>query len=143
LTTSNQAFSELTRNLAWNAEGLIPAIIQDNRSQRVLMMAWMSSLALWRTLETGQTHFHSRSRGGIWHKGETSGHVQHVRSIHVDCDGDVLLIRVEQVGAACHEGFPTCFFRRVTDSLELETVESPAFDPQQVYPAAKTAESGS
>jgi hypothetical protein len=96
-------------------------------------MAWMNSASLARTLEVGQTHFYSRSRRAQWHKGETSGHVQIVESIRVDCDGDVLLIKVRQVGGACHEGYRSCFFRRVSDDRTLEVDESPVFDAETVY----------
>src|SRR4051794_10050057 len=86
--------------LKWTANGLIPAIVQDAESGEVLMMPWMDEPAILRTLDTGQTHFYSRSRKSAWHKGGTSGHVQHVESIAIDCDGDVLLLRVRQVGGA-------------------------------------------
>jgi phosphoribosyl-AMP cyclohydrolase len=122
-------------SLNWNADGLIPAIIQDSMSSEVLMMAWMNEAALQRTLERGETHFYSRSRKEQWHKGSTSGHIQLVESIRVDCDGDVLLIKVRQVGGACHEGYRTCFYRRVDSSGGLEVTEVPAFDRAAVYPA--------
>jgi phosphoribosyl-AMP cyclohydrolase len=126
--------------LKWNSEGLIPAVIQDVESSEVLMMAWMDPSALTKTLEVGQTHFYSRSRRSLWRKGETSGHVQIVESIQVDCDADVLLIKVRQIGGACHEGYRTCFFRRVNSALELEIVDTPIFDAQTVYaPASRSA----
>ena len=100
-------------NLKWSADGLIPAIVQDDGTGDVLMLAWMDETALRRTLATGQTHFYSRSRKSAWHKGGTSGHVQDVEAIFVDCDADVLLIKARQVGGACHEGYRSCFFRRV------------------------------
>jgi phosphoribosyl-AMP cyclohydrolase len=121
------------RSLKWTPDGLVPAIVQDSESGTVLMMAWMDEPAIRRTLATGQTHFYSRSRQSSWHKGATSGHVQHVDSIHVDCDADVLLIRARQVGGACHEGFLTCFWRRVDADGQLEITESPVFEPGQVY----------
>jgi phosphoribosyl-AMP cyclohydrolase len=123
----------LTSALKWNTEGLIPAVIQDAESDEVLMVAWMDSSALAKTLEIGQTHFYSRSRRAQWHKGETSGHVQIVESIRVDCDGDVLLIKVRQVGGACHEGYRSCFFRRVSEAMTLEVVEATVFDAETVY----------
>jgi phosphoribosyl-AMP cyclohydrolase len=119
--------------LKWNEEGLIPAIIQDAENGDVLMLAWMDEPALRDTLATGQTHFFSRSRRGHWHKGATSGHVQHVESIWLDCDGDVLLIKARQVGGACHEGYRSCFFRRVTRAGELEVASEPVFDVAVVY----------
>ena len=101
--------------LKFNSDGLIPAIIQEQSTGRVLMMAWMNRVSLAQTIETGQTHFWSRSRQKFWRKGETSGHTQTVKDIACDCDGDTLLIQVEQIGAACHEGYKSCFFRSVED----------------------------
>ena len=97
--------------LKFNERGLIPAVVQDAENGDVLMMAWMNWGSLALTLAEGRTVFWSRSRQELWRKGETSGHVQHVEDVHVDCDGDVLLIRVRQVGAACHTGERSCFFR--------------------------------
>lgn len=120
--------------LKYNSDGLIPAIIQDHATGRVLMMAWMNQASLQKTVETGKTHFWSRSRQKFWMKGESSGHTQAVKDIAFDCDGDTLLIQVEQIGAACHEGYRSCFFRsvgidggaeRITDK-QLET-------PEQIY----------
>jgi len=101
--------------LKFNSDGLIPAIVQEHGSGRVLMMAWMNRSSLLKTLELGQTVFWSRSRQKYWIKGESSGHVQKVRDLAFDCDGDTLLIQVDQVGAACHEGYRSCFFRSVSD----------------------------
>ena len=101
--------------LKFDAGGLIPAIIQEQSSGRVLMMAWMNRASLEKTLATGKTHFWSRSRQRFWMKGESSGHTQSVKDIAFDCDGDALLIQVEQIGAACHEGYKSCFFRSVED----------------------------
>ena len=123
------------RALKWTPDGLIPAIVQDSESGEVLMMAWMDEPSIRRTLETGQTHFYSRSRKSSWHKGETSGHVQEVESISVDCDADVLLIRARQVGGACHEGYRSCFWRRVDVEGRLEVVASPVFEADRVYGA--------
>jgi phosphoribosyl-AMP cyclohydrolase len=97
--------------LKFDHNGLIPAIIQEQSSGRVLMMAWMNRASLEKTLATGLTHFWSRSRQKFWMKGETSGHVQSVKDIAFDCDGDTLLLQVDQTGAACHEGYKSCFFR--------------------------------
>jgi phosphoribosyl-AMP cyclohydrolase len=116
-----------------SADGLVAAIVQDAASGEVLMMAWMDEEALRETLRTGQTHFYSRSRRRHWHKGESSGHVQHVEDVRIDCDGDVLLVRVRQVGGACHEGYRTCFFRRVDSGGGVETVEARVFRPESVY----------
>ncbi len=101
--------------IAFNADGLVPAIAQHHRSGEVLMFAWMNRELLLLTLETGQVTYWSRSRKSLWRKGETSGHTQRLVEAHVDCDGDVLLLKVEQVGPACHTGQPTCFFRKLAD----------------------------
>ena len=105
----------LLESLSFNAQGLIPAIIQDDDSGDVLMLAWMDGEAVRRTLTSGRVTFWSRSRQEYWRKGDTSGHAQYVRSVQVDCDGDTLLVRVEQVGAACHLGTRTCFDDRSFD----------------------------
>ncbi len=119
--------------LKFSADGLIPAIVQDADSGQVLMVAYMNREALERTWETGETWFWSRSRQELWHKGETSGHTQKVRGISFDCDQDAILVKVEQTGAACHEGYATCFFREVDGQGNLQTVGEPVFDPQKVY----------
>lgn len=106
----------------YDANGLIPAIIQDHENGEVLMMAWMNHASLERTIETGLCTYWSRSRQKFWVKGETSGHVQHVKRISIDCDQDCLLIQVEQTGAACHENYRSCFFRDVVeDELVLNS----------------------
>ncbi|HEX7464055.1 MAG TPA: phosphoribosyl-AMP cyclohydrolase [Actinomycetota bacterium] len=99
--------------LHFDDRGLIPAVVQDAENGDVLMMAWMNRESLLRTLDEGRTVFWSRSRREAWRKGDTSGHVQHVDEIRVDCDADVLLVRVHQVGAACHTGERSCFHRRL------------------------------
>jgi phosphoribosyl-AMP cyclohydrolase len=99
--------------LRFDDRGLIPAVVQDADSNDVLMMAWMNRESLERTLDEGRTVFWSRSRRELWRKGDTTGHVQHVVEVRADCDGDVLLVRVHQVGAACHTGERSCFFRRL------------------------------
>jgi phosphoribosyl-AMP cyclohydrolase len=95
--------------LKFDAAGLVPAVVQDDADGTVLMVAWMDAEAVRRTLTTGRTWFWSRSRREYWRKGDTSGHVQHVRSVTADCDADTLLVRVEQVGPACHTGTRSCF----------------------------------
>lgn len=95
--------------LTRNADGLVAAVVQDATSGRVLMMAWMDDAALAETIATRRGVYFSRSRGQRWVKGETSGHVQHVRSVEIDCDGDTVLLRVDQAGAACHNGTFSCF----------------------------------
>jgi len=120
--------------LKFNEQGLIPAIIQDDTNGEVLMMAWMNKEAVRQTLRTGRVTFWSRSRQRYWVKGETSGHTQHVRSVRLDCDGDCLLIRVEQVGAACHEGFRSCFYRTLSpDGESVEQNQERLVDPTTVY----------
>ncbi len=106
-------------DIKYDEKGLVPAIIQEQSNGRVLMLAYMNRESLARTLETGRTWFYSRSRQELWPKGETSGHIQKVKSVFFDCDADTLLIQVEQVGAACHTGEYSCFYR------ELKTVSQP------------------
>jgi len=104
--------------LRWDANGLIPAVVQETETGEVLMVAWMDRRALESTLATGQSHFWSRSRQELWRKGATSGHVQHVDGVYTDCDRDTLLVQVHQDGVACHTGARTCFFTRVSGSRE-------------------------
>jgi phosphoribosyl-AMP cyclohydrolase / phosphoribosyl-ATP pyrophosphohydrolase len=99
--------------IKWDERGLVPAVVQDASTQQVLMVAYMNADSLHRTLETGETVFWSRSRGELWHKGETSGNVQRVTGIYVDCDGDTLLVLVNPAGPACHTGEVTCFYRKL------------------------------
>jgi phosphoribosyl-AMP cyclohydrolase len=99
--------------LRFDDRGLIPAVVQDVDNGDVLMLGWMNRESLGRTLDERRTVFWSRSRQELWRKGDTSGHEQHVEEIRADCDGDVLLVRVHQIGAACHTGERTCFFRRL------------------------------
>jgi len=114
--------------------GLVAAIAQDAETREVLMIAWMNQEAWQRTLETGEAHYYSRSRSSLWHKGGTSGHVQKVQGIRIDCDGDALLLLVEQIGgAACHEGFRSCFSRELTDAGVAFCCPR-VFDPKEVYP---------
>ncbi len=114
-------------------KGLIPAIAQDCNTGEVLMLAYMNQASFNETLASGKATYFSRSRQSLWKKGETSGHVQHVKEIRVDCDHDTLLLKVEQVGgAACHKGYKSCFFKRV-ESNELKIVEKRVFDPEKVY----------
>ncbi|MBC2704511.1 phosphoribosyl-AMP cyclohydrolase [Desulfobacula sp.] len=113
--------------------GLIPVIAQDYNTSEVLMLAYMNEHAFEETLQSGRATYYSRSRQVLWKKGETSGHVQNVKEIRVDCDKDTLLLKVDQVGgAACHKGYKSCFFSKVEDN-ELKIVESRIFDPKEVY----------
>jgi phosphoribosyl-AMP cyclohydrolase len=117
----------------WDEDGLVPAIAQDARSQRVLNLAWMNREALTRTIETGLAHYWSRSRGQLWRKGEQSGHVQNVKSLRIDCDADVVLMEVEQQGGiACHTGRQSCFYRRLQDGQWIE-VDPVIKDPREIY----------
>ena len=126
--------STLPSNLKLDSSGLIPAIIQDAVTGQVLMMAWMNRESLDKTLQTGKTHFFSRSRNKLWLKGETSGHTQTVKSIAIDCDQDVLLVKVDQIGAACHEGYYTCFFReQKSGDKDWKIVGKKLFEPETVY----------
>ena len=109
----------------WNEHGLVPAIAQDISTNEVLMLAYMNRESLALTLETGDAHYWSRSRQSLWKKGETSGHIQHVRELRLDCDGDTVLIKVEQVGGiACHTGRRRCFFNRMIDGAWVLTTET-------------------
>jgi phosphoribosyl-AMP cyclohydrolase len=120
--------------LKFDANGLIPAIIQEEKTGRVLMMAWMNRASLEKTIETGKTHFWSRSRQKFWMKGEASGHTQQVKNLAFDCDGDTLLIKVEQIGAACHEGYQSCFFRSIEgDGQGFKVTEPQLETPEQIY----------
>jgi phosphoribosyl-AMP cyclohydrolase len=119
--------------LKFNSDGLIPAIIQDHQDGRVLMLAWMNRLSLEATVATGKTHFWSRSRQKLWMKGQTSGHVQSVRDIALDCDGDTLLIKVDQIGAACHEGYRSCFFRSLAEEgATVRVTEARLQTPEEI-----------
>lgn len=119
--------------LKFNEDGLIPAIVQEQGTGRVLMMAWMNRPSLEKTIETGKTCFWSRSRQKFWIKGESSGHTQAVKDIAFDCDGDTLLIQVEQIGAACHEGYKSCFFRSVEKDGGERVTEPQLETPEQIY----------
>jgi phosphoribosyl-AMP cyclohydrolase len=115
------------------AGGLVPAVAQDAESGEVLMLAWMNREAFEETVRTGRACYWSRSRGKLWRKGEESGHVQEVVAIHTDCDADTILLKVRQVGgAACHEGYRSCFFRKLAGQ-DWRTVGERVFDPNSVY----------
>jgi len=113
--------------------GLVPVIIQDYRSRDVLMVAYMNEEAWNKTIKTGKAHFYSRSRQGLWFKGEESGHVQVVKNILIDCDNDTVLLQVRQIGgAACHEGYRSCFFRKKAKK-DWKVIAKKVFDPKEVY----------
>lgn len=109
---------KLGTEIGWDAQGLVPAIVQDAHTGQVLMLAYMNAESLQRTLETGETWFWSRSRAELWHKGATSGNTQRVLDFRYDCDEDTLLVRVEPAGPACHTGQQSCFYRRLPDGTE-------------------------
>lgn len=117
--------------------GLVPAIAQDAATGTVLMMAWMNREAFDETLRTGKAVYFSRSRNKLWRKGEESGHVQEVKGVYVDCDADTILLKVHQIGgAACHEGYQSCFFRQV-EGDDLKVIAEKVFDPAKVYSTPK------
>ena len=114
--------------------GLLPAIVQESLSGEVLMLAYINELAWEKTLQTGKAHYWSRSRQKLWLKGESSGHVQLIREILVDCDADTVIYKVEQLGgAACHTGYRSCFYRKVKDAKLVDCLPGKVFDPQKVY----------
>lgn len=119
----------MIENIKFDEKGLVPAIIQDYKSGQVLMLAYMNAESLQKTIETGRTWFYSRSRQELWNKGGTSGHIQEVKNIRYDCDGDALLIKVEQTGVACHTGHYSCFYRDDAD----QEVEKEIFNPDKIY----------
>ena len=136
-TTTSEIELGCTLQPKFDADGLIPCITQDVHSGAVLMFAFMNAEALAHTLRTGKATYWSRSRKKLWVKGEESGNVQLVKELRPDCDQDVLLIKVEQAGAgaACHNGYESCFYRRLADpdTFALEFIGQPKFDPKQVY----------
>ena len=126
-SNTNQSAPDFSKN-----DGLLAAIAQDAATGEVLMVAWMNDEAFAETVRSGRAVYFSRSRGKLWRKGEESGHVQSVKAIYVDCDADAILLKVEQTGAACHEGYRSCFFRQVTPA-GLKVVAERMVDPSNVY----------
>lgn len=127
--------ASLEEAVAFDAQGLVCAVAQQHDSGEVLMVAWMNREALAETVASGQVCYWSRSRGKLWRKGETSGQTQRLVELRVDCDGDTLLLRVEQTGVACHTGRRACFFRRFADDGSLEDVLPVIADPKDLYGA--------
>lgn len=119
--------------LKYDANGLITAVVQDAETNEVLMVAYMNKESVDRTLESGKTCFWSRSRQEFWVKGGSSGHFQVVKGVYTDCDRDCLLVKVDQTGAACHDGYRSCFYRRVVNDGSLEVIAEKVFDPDKVY----------
>ena len=125
---------DLNFRLQVGGEQLIIAISQDYKSSEVLMVAYMNKEALMKTIDTGKAHYWSTSRNKLWLKGESSGHTQEVQEILTDCDEDAVLLKVKQNGGACHEGYYSCFFRKIQEnSGNLELVKEKVFDPENVY----------
>jgi phosphoribosyl-AMP cyclohydrolase len=127
MTTPSTTGPDFSKN-----DGLLPAVAQDAQTGEVLMLAWMNAESFAETVRTGQAVYYSRSRGRLWRKGEESGHVQTVRGIYIDCDADTILLKVEQLGAACHEGYRSCFFRMVT-SHGVQVVSERLVESEKVY----------
>jgi phosphoribosyl-AMP cyclohydrolase len=123
---------ELFDQIKYDSQGLVPVVIQDWQNNEVLMVAYMNRESLKTTLETGKTHFWSRSRQKFWMKGESSGHTQQVKETAIDCDADCVLMKVEQIVAACHTGFRSCFYRK-WESGSLVTVGEKMFEEEDVY----------
>uniref|UniRef100_A0A7S1T4W5 Histidine biosynthesis bifunctional protein HisIE n=1 Tax=Compsopogon caeruleus TaxID=31354 RepID=A0A7S1T4W5_9RHOD len=126
------AVDEAVDQIRWNADGLVPAIAQQFDDGEVLMMAWMNEESMRETLVTGRVCYYSRSRGRLWRKGETSGQVQRLRSFTWDCDGDTVLLQVDQLGVACHTGRRTCFYNEIRESGVHETHDV-LMDPNELY----------
>ncbi len=126
--------NDFCSNLKFDENGLIPAVMQDYKNNEVLMVAYMNDEAVKRTIKTKKAHFYSRSRKKLWLKGESSGHIQKVKEIRFDCDADCLLVKVEQIGGACHTGYRSCFYRKLKDKKGNTTVSGKKiFDPEKVY----------
>jgi phosphoribosyl-AMP cyclohydrolase len=125
-------YEALLKLVKFDEQGLVPAIAQDHRTGEVLMMAWMNREALGETLRSGRVCYWSRSRGALWRKGETSGQVQDLKEVRIDCDGDTLLLRVEQTGVACHTGRRSCFYRALRDG-GVEEILPVERDPRDLY----------
>ena len=124
---------ETLDSLKYDANGLIPAVVVDAESGEVLMVAYMNKDSLADTVKTGKTHFWSRSRQQYWMKGESSGNTQEVQEIYIDCDVDTLVVKVTPNGAACHNGYRSCFYRKLADNGQFEVIDERMFDPDEVY----------
>lgn len=125
---------QIVDNLKFSSDGLIPAVIQDYKTGKVLMVAYMNKEAVYKTLQTKKTHFFSRSRKKLWMKGEQSGNYQIVKGIYIDCDNDCILVKVRQIGSAsCHTGYTSCFYRKIFPSGKIKIVEAKVFNPEEVY----------
>ncbi len=127
--------ASLVDSIRWDPDGLVPAVVQQRDSGLVLMLAWMNRAAVEATLVTGEAHYYSRSRRAQWRKGESSGQVQSIKEIRLDCDGDALLLVVEQAGVACHTGRRSCWFNTVRDG-RIAILSEPEIDPARLYGAS-------
>jgi phosphoribosyl-AMP cyclohydrolase len=133
VTWINMSTDDLTMPVFDGPDGLVTVVTQDASTGEVLMVAYMNRQAWEETIATGRAVYYSRSRGRLWRKGEESGNMQHVRAVYVDCDSDAVLLKVDQIGgAACHEGYPSCFFRRLSPS-GFQVIAERVFDPIKVY----------
>ena len=132
----------LDEAVSFDADGLVPTIAQQHDSGEILMMAWMNRAALAETVATGRVCYWSRSRGALWRKGETSGQIQRLVELRIDCDGDTLLLRVEQTGVACHTGRRACFYRALQPDGELEEILPVTVDPEALYGGKGGSRSG-
>jgi len=136
--TDHLTHSAFVSAVKFDDDGLVPAVAQSKETGEVLMLAWMTKATLEETLATGQVTYWSRSRRKVWRKGETSGNIQRVKHAYIDCDSDTILLQVEQVGgAACHEGYESCFFRKLDGGKDWKTVDERSYDPKAVYGGSK------
>ena len=133
INVPDHKIEELIQKLKFNADGLIPAIAQSHNSHEVLMMAWMNEDAIKETLNTGRVCYYSRSRQNLWRKGETSGQTQTLVKFRIDCDGDTILLLVDQVGVACHTGRRSCFFEEVDENGNINIVADVIKSPSELY----------
>jgi len=132
-----EKLEETVKGLKYDANGLIPAVIVDASTKAILMVAYMNETSLLATVRTGKTHFWSRSRQKYWMKGESSGHTQDVQAIYTDCDKDTIVFEVVQHGAACHDGYLSCFYRKLNADGDWDIIGKPLFDPKEVYKNTK------
>jgi phosphoribosyl-AMP cyclohydrolase len=133
----DEKLQQTVKELKYDGAGLIPAVIVDAETRAVLMVAYMNESSLLATVRTGKTHFWSRSRRKYWMKGESSGHTQDVKAIYTDCDTDTLVIEAVQHGAACHNGYRSCFYRKLSADGGWDVVAEKVFDPDKVYKDSK------
>ena len=132
ISADSALIDQVVQAIKFNGDGLVPAIAQQHGSGEVLMLAWMNREAVAETVRTNRACYYSRSRGKLWRKGEESGHVQVVKELRIDCDGDAILLLVDQTGVACHTGRHNCFFTAVRDD-KIQTIAEVEIDPETVY----------